>query len=96
MNTTSTTSTSNMDELTVESMALSIKQLEVELKVKDMVKGSKNIIAYFPRNFKRPDWIIKLLKENKIKTKRSKFVEDKRFYLLDVDKFHFWDKPIFK
>ena len=95
MNNTTNTTTSNVDELTLNTMALSIKQLEVLLKIKKMVTSSKNVIAYFPRYFRRPSWIVKLLKDNNIKSKRSSFVEDRNFYLLDVDRFHFWDRQSF-
>lgn len=91
-----TTTTSNMDELTLDSMCLAIKELSVELRIKNMVESNRNVVAYFPKHFKRPNWIIKLLKDNNIKTKRSSFVEDKKFYLLNTDKFHYWDKQILK
>jgi hypothetical protein len=94
-NNTTNTNTSNMDELTLDTMVLSLKQLEVELKIKDMVDESKNVVAYFPRYFHRPDWLVRLLQDNNVKSKRSRFVEDRNFYLLDTDKFHFWDRPEF-
>lgn len=90
-----TTTNSKANELTLESMVLSLKKLEVEMKIEDIKKNNGKVIAYFPKRFRRPKWIIDLLKQNNIPSQRSSFVEDRKFYLLDTDQFHFWDKKGF-
>ena len=87
-----TTTNSKANELTLESMALDLKKLEVELKIADIKKNKGEVIAFFPRHFRRPKWIVDLLKQSNVPSKRSQFVEDRQFYLLDTTQFHFWDR----
>ena len=82
-----------INELTIESMALTLKKLEVELKIEKIKSNGGKVIAYFPRHFKRPNWIVELLEREKIQMKRSSYIEDTKFYLLDTEQFHYWDNP---
>lgn len=83
----------NKNELTIESMALTLKQLEVELKLKQIKSNGGKVIAFFPRHFKRPSWIVELLTKEKIQMRRSSYIEDSKFYLLDTEQFHYLDDP---